>query len=148
MIRHRRSDSPMVKLRIPYDRWEQLIVGKYQNKIKYIVDSPLIQKRLVRALSSVQRELQTARFATGGTVELIQYPLGSMEASGKSKNKDIGTIVYIRGTSSNVPLYPALGLPSESSNSSAATKSGFIPTGKSRMEIRISRNQSTLESNG
>ena len=48
-------------------------------------------------------DILAAKFAVEGTVELNQFPLGSLSAQGKFADPDAGKIVYVPGTGKHKP---------------------------------------------
>ncbi|MCX7919090.1 MAG: hypothetical protein N3A72_05670 [bacterium] len=103
MKRTRSTDLPYVGLRIPLKKFQQMVEDRFNQRIRKIELDSAKTKQVKTALHSAFVEIMAEKFAVDGNIELIQFPLGALSASGKFSEKDAGTIVYVPGTKKHKP---------------------------------------------
>jgi hypothetical protein len=103
MKRTKTTELPYVTLRIPLNRFIQLVQNRFIENIEKFDLVPGQEKQLETALKGAFNNILAEKFAVEGTVELVQFPLGSLAASGKFSDPDAGSIVYVPGTGSHKP---------------------------------------------
>jgi hypothetical protein len=103
MKRTKTTELPYVTLRIPLNRFIQLVQNQFNENIEQFDLVPGQEKYLQTALKGAFNNILAEKFAVDGTVELVQFPLGSMAASGKFSDPDAGQIVYVPGTGKHKP---------------------------------------------
>lgn len=103
MKRHKSTELPYVTLSIPVSKFIELVQNRFQDNLMQLNLIPGQEQSIESALKKAVDDILAEKFAIDGTVELVQFPLGSMAASGKFADPDAGRIVYVPGTGSHKP---------------------------------------------
>ena len=86
-----------------------MLQTRFNTRIQKIELDSAARKQVQKVIPAVITEILGEKFAIDGTVELVQFPLGSLSASGKFADPDAGTIVYVPGTEKHKPYIRKLG---------------------------------------
>jgi hypothetical protein len=103
MKRTKTTELPYVTLRIPLPKFIQLVQNRFSENIEKFNLVPGQEKYLQTALKNAFNNILAEKFVVDGIVELVQFPLGSLAASGKFFDPDAGQIVYVPGTGTHRP---------------------------------------------
>ena len=80
-----------------------MLQTRFNTRIQKIELDSAARNQVQKVIPAVITEILGEKFAIDGTVELVQFPLGSLSASGKFADPDAGTIVYVPGTEKHKP---------------------------------------------
>ncbi|MCX7918618.1 MAG: hypothetical protein N3A72_03200 [bacterium] len=103
MKRKKTTDSPQVTIKIPLEKFIREAKTRFQVKLNKLNLNPALKNQVINSFESAISEILVSKFANEGIVELVQFPLGSLSASGKFDDPDAGSIVYVPGTEKHKP---------------------------------------------
>jgi hypothetical protein len=103
MKRTKTTESPLVTIKIPLETFIRLAETGFQTRLGKLNLDARQTKQVIGAFQASISEILVSKFSSEGTVQLVQFPLGSESASGKFNDPDAGDIVYVPGTGKHKP---------------------------------------------